>query len=130
MCVPMAISQLRSKRKASGGRYKDARKKKLREFGSHPTLTKIGKTKKRITRARGGVIKHTLLHTDVANLLDPKTKKYAKVKIESVVDNPANRNFIRRNIMNKGAIIKTEKGEAKITNRPSQEGYINAVLVK
>ena len=32
--------------------------------------------------------------------------------------------------MTKGTIIETEKGKAKITSRPGQEGSINAVLVK
>ncbi|MEM2426420.1 MAG: hypothetical protein QXE83_05420 [Archaeoglobaceae archaeon] len=32
--------------------------------------------------------------------------------------------------MTKGAIIQTEIGKAKVTNRPSQEGIINAVLIE
>jgi len=31
--------------------------------------------------------------------------------------------------MTKGTIIKTDKGAARITNRPGQEGCINAVLI-
>ena len=30
----------------------------------------------------------------------------------------------------KGAIIETSAGKARITNRPSQEGQINAVLIE
>jgi len=58
-----------------------------------------------------------------------KKKKYSKVKIVSVVETPSNRHFVRRNIMTKGSFIQTEKGKAVITNRPGQEGTINAVLV-
>ena len=61
---------------------------------------------------------------------DPKTKKYSRVKIDQVIDNPANRNFVRRNILTKGTIIKTSKGNAKIVSRPGQEGMLNAVLIK
>jgi ribosomal protein S8E len=30
----------------------------------------------------------------------------------------------------KGAIITTSLGRAKITNRPTQEGHVNAILLK
>ena len=59
-----------------------------------------------------------------------KGKKYKRVKIETVIDNPANRNFIRRNILTKGTIVKTELGKARITNRPGQEAHVNAVLIQ
>jgi len=36
---------------------------------------------------------------------------------------------MRRSILTKGAIIKTEIGDARITNRPGQDGIINAVLL-
>jgi len=47
-----------------------------------------------------------------------------------VVSSEANRHFVRRNIITKGAIVRTEAGDAKITSRPGQEGAINAVLIK
>ena len=126
----MAISQLRSRRKPSGGRYHDARKKKLHELGSSPWLTKVGVTKRKALRICGGNTKHIILTAGVVNVFDPATQKRFTAKIETVTDNPANRNFIRRNIINRGAIVKTDKGLAKITNRPSQEGTVNAVLIK
>jgi len=126
----MAITQLRSKRKNTGGRYKRIYKKKLRELGNSPTLTTIGKKRVRKLRIRGGNRKTGLRSYDTANVYDPKTKKHYKVKIQEVVDNKANKNYIRRNIMTKGTIIKTEKGEAKILSRPGQEQTINAVLIK
>ena len=46
-----------------------------------------------------------------------------------VVENPANRHYIRRNILTRGTIIKTEKGNARITSRPGQDGVVNAVLI-
>ena len=125
----MAISQYRSKRKPSGGRYLGAFKKKLHALGRLPTLTKLDKLKKRSLRTTGGSRKTFLLTADVANVFDPKTKKHFKVKIETITQNPANLNYVRRNIMTKGAVIKTEKGLARITSRPGQEGTINAILM-
>ena len=96
-----------------------------------PTLTKLGpKTSKVIIRTRGNNSKVALLAVNYANVYNPSNKRYQKVKIETVVDNPANRNYIRRNIITKGAIVKTELGNAKVTSRPAQDGVINAILVK
>ncbi len=124
------ISQERSKRKSTGGLYRDSHKKKLRWKGSNPTLTTIGERKVRKDRVMGGNIKVRILRTDKVNLFDPKTKKAVVANLLNVLDNNANRHYARRNILTKGAIIETDKGKARITNRPGQEGTINAVLIK
>ncbi|MEM4755791.1 MAG: 30S ribosomal protein S8e [Candidatus Woesearchaeota archaeon] len=125
------ISQKRSVRKPSGGKYHAYRKKKMYEAGSSPALTKVDKTTKvRKVRAKGGIIKLKTLTVAYANVLDPKTKKAQKAAIKTVVENTANRNYVRRNIFNKGAIIETELGKAKVTSRPGQDGVVNAVLVE
>jgi|TARA_Y100000310_G_C20655778_1_gene801899 small subunit ribosomal protein S8e len=126
----MAISQEISLRKATGGRYKKgAKKKKAHELGRQPAFTHIGERSAKYVRTMGNHSKVRVLVTDTANLFDPKTKKYEKAKIKNVVENPANRHFIRRNIMTKGTVIDTDKGKAKITSRPGQDGTVNAVLV-
>lgn len=125
----MAISQAKAKRKISGGRYKDFRKKRLTDLGRDPTLPKVAETRKSKFRITSGLRKIVLLSSNIANVYIPKEKKYKKVKIETVVDNPANRNYIRRNILTKGTIIKTELGNARITNRPGQEAQVNAILI-
>ena len=125
----MAISQYRSKRKVTGGRYQSAFKKKLRTVGRLPTLTKLGATKTKALRTTGGGSKKIFLRAETANVYDPKTKKYTKAKIENIVENPANRHYARRSIMTKGTIVKTSKGNAKITSRPGQESTINAILL-
>ncbi len=125
----MAKSQLRSKRKVSGSRYIDYRKKKLRDLGRDPTSTKVGKQRIRTMRVRAGTLKSVLLGAEFVNVYDSKAKKYKKVKIKAVLENSANRHFVRRNILNKGAIIDTELGKAKVTSRPGQEAVVNAVLV-
>ena len=125
----MVIVQSRPKRKLSGARYKAYRKKRMHEMGRSPTLTRIEQRKIKIIRTRGGNSKYRLMNTTIANVLDKKSNTYEKIKIVSVVENPANRHFVRRNIITKGTIIKTEKGNAKVTSRPGQDGTVNAVLV-
>ena len=127
----MAISQLRSVRKPSGGKYKSkGRKQRAYELGSEPAFTGLGKRRARNMRTMGNHSRTRLLAADTANLFDPKTKKYEQAKIKTISGNPANRHFVRRNIMTKGAIIKTDKGMARITSRPGQENTINAVLIE
>ena len=127
----MAISQKgRQSRKATGGRYKSPRAKKKQELGREPTNTVIADADaKKEFRGRGGS-KKTILHTaNTVNLFDPKTKKFEKVKLKKVTESPANLNYVRRNILTKGSIVETEKGRAKITSRPGQNGSLNAVLI-
>ena len=125
----MALWQGKSLRKASGGRYWPMRKKKKSEIGSDPVHTKVGeKTTTRKIRGRGGNWFSSLFTASEANVTDGKKTK--KVKILSVSGNTANRHFVRMNIITKGAIIKTDVGEAKVTSRPTRSGVVSAVLVK
>ena len=125
----MAITQRRSKRKVSGGRYhKGARKKRLFESGQMPTSTSIGKTKRKTVRVRSANTKQRLLKVEFANVVG-KDGKTAKAKITSVTENKANKNFVRMNIITKGSIIETEKGKARVTSRPGQDGIVNATLI-
>lgn len=126
----MAISQGRPKQRANGGKYKAYRKKKQHELGRLPVQTRIAESKMREVRTLGGNVKQKMLNCDILNLYDPKTKKCSKAKIISVQENSADRHFVRRNIMTLGAIVVTDKGRAKITNRPGQEGAINAIAIE
>ncbi len=125
----MAISQKKSRRKPSGARYKQVFSKKLGELGSGPSLTRLGKERKRQIRVLGANNKVKLLLTENANVLDPKTRKHKVVKIKAVAENVANPNFVRRNIITRGAVINTDLGKAKVTSRPGQMGVVQAVLV-
>ena len=125
------ITQGRSLRKPTGGLRRPYRKKRLYEKGSQPVLSKLGKERRlRIDRVTGAAVKQRVLQETVANVYNPSTKKYAVAKIKTVSNNPANRYFTRANIITKGAILDTELGKAKVTNRPGQEGQINAVLMQ
>ena len=125
----MSIVQKRSKRKPSGGKYNYKITKRIFNLGSHPRQTKIAEKRLRVIRVIGGNQKQFLLSSDVANIYDKKSKTYKSTKILGIVSNTANRHFVRRNILTKGAIIKTELGEVKVTSRPGQEGTINGVLI-
>lgn len=126
----MAKTSSRSKRKVTGGRYNTVIKKRLSRLSNDPTLTKLDSPKIKIRRARGGHKKLVLLSSDIANVYDPKSKKYQKTKIKTILESSSNRYFVRRNIMTKGTIISTELGKAKVTSRPGQHGIINAILLK
>jgi len=126
----MVITQTKSRRTPSGGIYQNYRKLRQYETGSMPTLTKIGKTKLKQEKTTGGNVRTKLLTFALWNVLDPKTKKFHKAKIETVVENPANRHYVRRNIITKGTIIQTDKGKARVTSRPGQTGTVNAVLMQ
>ena len=66
---------------------------------------------------------------DIVNVSDAKTKKTFKVKITGILENPASSNLVRRNILTKGTVVQTEKGKARITSRPGQEGTVSGVLL-
>jgi small subunit ribosomal protein S8e len=126
----MSIWQGRSRRKPSGGRLKPLRKKRKREIGRLPALTKIGEERRKRIRVLAGRYKVRLLLTKRANVLDPKSGKITKAEILEVVENPAGRDFARRGIITKGAIIRTSLGKARVTSRPGQSGMVNAILLK
>lgn len=124
----MAKSSFRSLRKASGGRYHTNRDKRKFALANQSTFTRLGKRNTRKVRVLGGHKKTGLFSAEEANVSDKKGK-ITKVQIKTVVENTANIQLVRRNILTKGAVIETELGKARITNRPGQEGCINAVLV-
>lgn len=117
-------------RKYSGGKYKKIRKRRLHEIAGKARAVKLGKEKKKRVRMRGNRIRTVLLSTDKVNIFDPKTKKSKSVKIKNVLETPANRFLARQNVLVKGAIIDTDSGKAKISNRPSQEAIVNAILIE
>ena len=121
--------QGKSTRKYTSGRIISARSKKRYELGGDEANTHLGGIIRKTERTMGGNEKTRLLRDSTAIVTDPKTKTAKNVKIDTVSGNPANIHYVRRNIITKGAIIKTELGTARVTNRPGQEGNINAVLI-
>jgi small subunit ribosomal protein S8e len=117
-------------RKNTGGLIKLYRKKRKSEIGNPPVHTRIEKEEKKITRTKGGNWKVKNFQTQLVNVLDPSSKKIKRVKILDVLENPANPQWVRRKIITKGTIIKTELGNARITSRPSQHGSVSAIIVE
>ena len=120
---------LKKGRKITGGRYIKRRKKRLHELPGQRRIVRLGEDKRRSKRVRGGNRKTFLLGAKTINvqLSGNKTKK---TEIKNVLETPSNRFLARQDILTKGTIVETELGKAKITNRPTQEGVVNGVLVE
>jgi small subunit ribosomal protein S8e len=125
----MALWQGKSKRSKTGRRIRYARGKRKFEIGRESHLTTIGANSLKVVRTKGNNQKTRVKTSDIAYVLDPKTQKTSKTEISTVKENPANIHYVRRNIINKGAIIETKIGKARVTSRPGQNGSINAVLL-
>lgn len=125
----MALWQGQSNRKSTGGRLVLARGKRKFEISREKQFTKLGAESLKQYRGRGGSYKTGMLAGEYANVVDKKTNTVKKVKILNVIANSADPNYVQRNIINKGATIKTEIGDAIVTSRPGQVGAINAVLL-
>lgn len=115
-------------KKISGGKYVKNRKKKSYEIAGQKRVVKIGEEKRKAKRVRGGKRKVFLLKSNFINIKVKGEKK--KIVIKNVLETPSNRFLARQNILTKGTIVDTELGKVRITNRPSQEGMINGILVE
>ncbi len=116
-----ASSTLRKK----GGGVKGKRRDKRRSESITPAASlQVGDNKVKLIRGRGGSYKVRSLKLKSANMFDPSTKKSAKVEVIRVLENKANREYARRNIVTKGSIVETSAGKAVVVNRPGQSGQI------
>ncbi len=100
------------------------RKKKLYELPGQRKIVKLGETKRKTIRVRGGNKKMFMLKTKFVNV------KEKKLEIKNVLETPSNRFLARQNVLTKGTVVDTELGRVKITNRPTQEGIVNGILIK
>ncbi|MFT4892977.1 MAG: small subunit ribosomal protein S8e [Candidatus Nanohaloarchaea archaeon] len=124
----MAIWHKQSGRKKTGGRTRRNRKSKKHELGSEFSEPEKGEKRIEKKRTRGGNQKNAVKRAEDINLaVDGEVKN---AEIESVEDNPANPNFVRRSLLTKGTIVQTSEGKARITSRPGQDGMINGELVE
>ncbi|PJE81742.1 30S ribosomal protein S8e [Candidatus Pacearchaeota archaeon CG10_big_fil_rev_8_21_14_0_10_32_42] len=115
-------------KKITGGRYVKQRKKKKYEIVGQKKTVKLGEVKRKSIRTTGGNKKTFLLRGNVVNV-QIKDKKQ-KLNIKNVVETPSNRFLARQNVITKGTIVETEAGRVRITNRPTQEGNINGILIE
>ncbi len=118
---------MKSGRKISGGRYKKPKKKKLTGRQGQARIVKIGERRTKLISGRGKTTKLVSFLNNVANVIVKGKSK--KSVIKNVLETPSNTFLARQNVLVKGAVIETELGKAKITNRPSQEGNVQAVIL-
>jgi small subunit ribosomal protein S8e len=125
----------KSKRMKTGGKRATLRRctKKNAWRGGEAANTKTVATEKEtrnINSGRGLTTKVRLTATKIINLA--QGNKVVKAEIIEVEENDANRLFARSNIATKGAKLKVKVGNeektAIVTNRPGQDGTINAKL--
>ena len=122
------MNHARSTKKRTGGRRRNVRKKRKHELGSSPTETGVGEQRLKVVETHGGNRKIRAVETDVASVATDGGVERAT--IEDVVENASNPNYVRRNIITKGAVIETDAGRARVTSRPGQDGQVNAVRVE
>jgi small subunit ribosomal protein S8e len=115
------------KRKATGGRSRPQRGRRAYERDGYSIEPVVGEAASRTLRRRGGTATSAIVFADHANVSGPSGKA-TKSKILRVKKSPANRDFERRGVITKGAVIETEAGEAVVTSRPTADGVVNAVL--
>jgi len=115
-------------RKTTGGKYHANRKKKLHAKTGQENIVVLGEDKRKKIRVMGGYKKRILLKTDTVNIII--SGKIQKAEIKNVLETPQNKFLARQNRLMKGVIIETPLGKAKITNRPTREGSVNAILIE
>jgi small subunit ribosomal protein S8e len=115
-------------KKISGGGHIQHRKKKSYEIAGQRKIVKLGTEKRKSKRIRGGAKKVFLLGAKFVNVQDKGKSK--KLEIKNVSETPSNRFLARQNIITKGTIVLTEMGKVRITNRPTQEGILNGMIVE
>jgi len=117
-------------RKLTGGRKIAMRGRRKFEIDRYPNEAVVGTTQIVARRTRGANIKAAFKTAEFANIIDKDSKKVTKSKILRVTRNSANRDYERRGVISKGAMIETESGAAFVVSRPGQVGVVNAILIK
>ena len=115
------------KRRPTGGRSRPHRGRRAYEKDGYAIEPLVGPAARRAIRRRGGHVTSGAITADFANVTEG-TGKARKSKIIRVKSSPANRDYERRGVITKGAILDTEAGEAVVTSRPTADGVVNAAL--
>ncbi len=111
----------------TGGRRRKFRDKKIAHVGGVFSATKVSESESKTSvRKRGGSLRPKIKKAAFVNVITKSGTK--KVKIKKLLDSH-NSEYIRMNIITKGAVVETEIGKVKVTNRVGQDGVVNGVLV-
>jgi len=100
------------------------------EIDRYPNEAVVGPSQVIARRIRGNNNKVAFKRAEFANVIDQENRRVTKSKILRVTKNPANRDYERRGVVSKGAIIESESGTARVLSRPGQDGVVNAILIK
>ena len=116
-----------AKRRPTGGRSRPHRGRRAFEADGYAIEPIVGPASRRPIHRRGGHVTSGVITADFANVSDP-SGMVVKSKIVRVKKSPANRDYERRGVITRGAVLETEAGEAVVTSRPTADGVVNAVL--
>ncbi|MBI5223621.1 30S ribosomal protein S8e [Candidatus Micrarchaeota archaeon] len=112
----------------TGGRTRKFRDKKVAHVGGAFSSTKVSdKNVSAVRRARGGNPRIRLKKASKVNVVTAKGTESLPILKVLESHNPE---YVRMNIVTKGAVVETKSGKVKITNRVGQDGVVNGVLVK
>ena len=122
-----------SRRKPTGGRLKRPnryRGKRRTEVASEEQLAYIGDvdTRKNYRKRAGSQTVRTLSVNKVN--INSKDGNTIRATVKNVVGNDADPNFVRRNIVTKGAVLETDKGLVRVTSRPGMHGVVSGILLE
>lgn len=121
-----------SRRKPSGARLKRPnryRGKRRTEISSEKQFAFIDADRQtKVYRKRSGNTTVRVLKENMINVSDGSGTTQ-RVEMTNVVENGADPNYVRRNILTKGAIVETSLGRVRITSRPGMDGVICGVVI-
>ena len=123
-----ALENIR-KRKHTGGLIKHTRSRRSDEKDSFSVDTLLGDHSIRVKNSRGGNVKVSLVSDNSVNVIDKSNNSIKKVAITRVLKNPSNRDYERRGVITRGAILDTELGKVRVLSRPGQSGIIDGILI-
>jgi len=98
----------RHKRRSTGGRKANLKKKRLYESGRPPANTKLGPIRVHTVRCRGGNIKHRALRLEAGNFSWGSELCTRKTRILDVVYNASNNELVRTKTLVKNSIIQID----------------------
>ena len=123
-----------SRRKPSGGRLKRPsryRGKRKTEISSENQFAFVGdKDARKLYRKTAGSQTVRVLSIKNINVNKPKEGKTVRAQITNVIRNDADTNYVRRNIVTKGAIVETDVGQVRVTSRPGMHGVVSGILLE
>ena len=110
---------------------KHHRGKRRTEISSENQFAYVGEVEQRKSyRKTAGSQTVSLLSAHEINVNTPKEGKTVRATINNVIENDADPNYVRRNIVTKGAVVDTDVGRVRVTSRPGMHGVVSGVLLE